>query len=68
LMIPMLLPRKPRPTTTRITPNNTVGSRQPAYVGAGPADCGGESDVAGAGAGAGVLPGGDVAGRGPLPT
>src|SRR5260370_16239061 len=66
LMIPMLLPRTPRPMITRITPNNSVGSLQPARVTAAPPDCGGESVDAGAGAGA--LPGGEAGGRDALPS
>src|SRR5260370_9162377 len=61
LMIPMLLPRTPRPMITRITPNNSVGSLQPARVTASPPDCGGQSLDAGAGAGA--LPGGEAGAR-----
>src|SRR5260370_15581969 len=66
LMIPMLLPRTPRPMITRITPNNSVGSLQPARVTAAPPDCGGESVDAGAGARA--LPGGEAGGRDALPS
>src|SRR5260370_33283765 len=65
LMIPMLLPRTPRPMITRITPNNSVGSRQPARVAADPPDGAGEpGDAAAVG---GPLPGAEAAGPQRLP-